>query len=67
MFGVVLSRLVLTRSKDQSILIGDDIIVTVVGVAGGQVRLGIDAPKEIKVDREEVRRDKDASDNCSAR
>ena len=46
--------LVLSRQRDQSIIIGDDIVVTVVDVRGDKVRLGIDAPTEIPVHRREV-------------
>ena len=46
--------LVLTRRINERILIGDEIVVTVLEVHGDQVRLGIDAPREIKVFREEV-------------
>lgn len=46
--------LVLSRKKHQSIKIGNDITITIVEVDGGKVRLGIDAPKEVKVHREEV-------------
>ncbi|MFS8654252.1 MAG: carbon storage regulator CsrA [Limnochordia bacterium] len=46
--------LVLTRRRDESIMIGDDIRVTVVEVRGDQVKLGIDAPRSIPVHREEV-------------
>lgn len=46
--------LILTRHSGQTINIGKDIKVTVCGVRGGQVRIGVDAPKEITVDREEV-------------
>ncbi len=46
--------LVLSRQRDQSIIIGDDIVVTVVDVRGDKVRLGIDAPSEIPVHRREV-------------
>ena len=46
--------LVLTRNMNQSIIIGDDIVITVLGVRGNQVRFGIDAPKEISVHREEI-------------
>ena len=46
--------LVLTRRINERILIGDDIVVTVLEVHGDQVRIGIDAPREIKVFREEV-------------
>jgi carbon storage regulator len=46
--------LVLTRKPDQSIVIGDDIIVTVLEVRGDQIRLGITAPRDVEVHREEV-------------
>jgi len=46
--------LVLTRHSNQSIMIGDDVIVTVLEVKGDQVRLGIAAPRSIDVHREEV-------------
>jgi len=46
--------LVLTRKRNESIIIGDKIAVTVLGVEGDQVRLGITAPKDISVHRREV-------------
>ncbi|MFS8524883.1 MAG: carbon storage regulator CsrA [Limnochordales bacterium] len=46
--------LVLTRKRDESIMIGDDIKIIVVDVRGDQVKLGIDAPRHIPVHREEV-------------
>ena len=46
--------LVLSRQKDESIIIGDDVEVTIVDVRGDKVRLGITAPKEISVHRREV-------------
>lgn len=46
--------LVLTRSKDEKILIGDDIEVVVLSASGGQARIGIRAPKDVPVHREEV-------------
>lgn len=46
--------LVLTRKQGEGILIGDDIRITVVELKGGGVRLGIDAPREMKVHRQEV-------------
>lgn len=48
--------LVLTRRVNQSIMIGDNVVVTVLEVRGDQVRLGIVAPREIDVHREEVYR-----------
>lgn len=46
--------LVLTRRPGESIVIGNDIVVTVVEIKGGQVRIGINAPREIQVHREEI-------------
>ena len=46
--------LVLTRRANQSIMIGDDIVVTVLDVRGDQVRIGIKAPRSVDVHREEV-------------
>jgi len=46
--------LVLSRRTDESIIIGDDIVITVVAVHGDKVRLGIDAPKTIPVHRMEI-------------
>ncbi|HMO12626.1 MAG TPA: carbon storage regulator CsrA [Pirellulaceae bacterium] len=46
--------LVLSRHRDESIMIGDDVMVTVVDIRGDKVRLGIDAPKEIPVHRQEI-------------
>ncbi len=46
--------LVLSRHRDESIVIGDDIVVTVVDIRGDKVRLGIEAPSEIPVHRREV-------------
>lgn len=46
--------LVLSRQRDETIMIGDDIEVTVVDIRGDKVRLGITAPKEIAVHRKEV-------------
>ncbi len=46
--------LVLSRQKDESIMIGDDVEITIVDVRGDKVRLGINAPREISVHRKEV-------------
>lgn len=48
--------LVLTRKKGERILIGDDIVITVIETRGDEVRIGIDAPTAIKVHRDEVAR-----------
>ena len=52
--------LILTRRVGESIIIGDDIVITVLGVKGNQVRIGIDAPKNVSVNREEIKRKIDA-------
>jgi carbon storage regulator len=46
--------LILTRRVNETINIGNDITVTILGVEGMQVRLGINAPKEVEVHREEI-------------
>ena len=46
--------LVLVRKPTESILVGDDITITVVSTTGGQVKIGIDAPREIVILREEL-------------
>jgi carbon storage regulator len=50
----VLDMLVLSRQRDESIMIGDNIVVTIVDIRGDKVRLGINAPSEIPVHRQEV-------------
>ena len=47
--------LILTRKVGESVLIGDGIKVSILAVKGNQVRVGIDAPKDVSVHREEVR------------
>ena len=46
--------LILTRRVGESLRIGDDVSVTVLGIKGSQVRLGVNAPKSVSVHREEV-------------
>lgn len=46
--------LILTRRLNETVMIGDDTTVTLLGVKGGQVRLGINAPSDVAVHREEV-------------
>ncbi|MGK2915369.1 MAG: carbon storage regulator CsrA [Porticoccaceae bacterium] len=46
--------LILTRRVGETLVIGDDVTVTVLGVRGNQVRLGVNAPKDISVHREEI-------------
>jgi len=48
------SMLILTRRLGETLMIGDDVTVTVLGIKGNQVRLGTDAPKEVQVHREEI-------------
>jgi carbon storage regulator len=46
--------LILTRRVGESLIIGDDVVVNVLGVKGNQVRIGVDAPKNVSVHREEI-------------
>ena len=46
--------LVLSRQRDESIMIGDKVVITIVDIRGDKVRLGIEAPEEIPVHRQEV-------------
>ena len=58
--------LILTRKKGESIAIGDNIQIQVLNVKGGQVRIGIDAPREVKVNREERLEAASANNTLSA-
>lgn len=46
--------LILTRRISESVIIGDDVKVTVLGVNGNQIRIGIEAPKDVSIHREEI-------------
>ncbi len=46
--------LILTRRVGEAVMVGNDVTVTIVGIKGTQVRLGIDAPKNVTVHREEI-------------
>lgn len=59
--------LVLSRKVGQRILIGDDISVTIVRIAQGGVRIGIEAPKELPIVREELKQELDAADEAKQR
>ena len=54
--------LVLTRKSEESIIIGDDVEVMVLGVSGDKVRIGITAPREVEVFRKEVKDTRQADD-----
>ncbi|MCK9236742.1 carbon storage regulator CsrA [Thiopseudomonas acetoxidans] len=46
--------LILTRRVGETLMVGDEVTVTVLGVKGNQVRIGVDAPKDVAVHREEI-------------
>jgi carbon storage regulator len=58
--------LVLTRRAGESVMIGDDVVITVLEVRGDVIRLGIRAPRDIQVHREEIYRELQASNREAA-
>jgi len=52
---VVMGKLVLSRKKGESILVGDDIVVKIIGIEGSQVKVLIEAPDEVVILREELK------------
>ena len=62
--------LILTRRMGEKLIIGDDIMVSVLGKKGGQIRVGIEAPREVAVHREEIyrriKKDKTDRENLEA-
>ena len=61
-----MSLLVLARNVGEKIIIGDDITITITAINGKQVKVGIDAPRHLRVDREEIRERKDAAASAKA-
>ena len=59
--------LILTRQPGEAINIADDVKVTVLGVQGNQVRIGVEAPRDVAVDREEIHIKKQAEINSNKR
>jgi len=46
--------LILTRKVNETLMVGDDVSVTVLGIKGGQIRIGINAPRDVAVHRQEI-------------
>ena len=63
--------LILTRRVGETVMIGNEVTVTVLGVKGNQVRIGVNAPKDVSVHREEIyeriKREEDGSEGASAK
>lgn len=59
--------LVLSRRAGESIMIGDDVVVTILEIRGDIVRVGVDAPRDVTVHREEVYRELEAAGRASTR
>ena len=58
--------LILTRRVNESLVIGDNVTVTILGVKGNQVRIGVNAPRDVSVHREELAHKDDATLNPQA-
>ena len=58
--------LILTRRVNESLVIGDNVTVTILGVKGNQVRIGVNAPRDVSVHREELAHKDDATSNPKA-
>ena len=59
--------LILTRRVGETVMIGDDVTITILGVKGNQVRVGINAPKSVAVHREEIYERIRAEQHCAPR